>query len=462
MRKVSICLTLFTITVAASGSVPARGIQHDAGPSATIASPQTPSPAAEYPAGAPEPPPSREGGSFGAWNAWKADLEERGIQFALGYRSEDLAAISGAENSDLVHAGQIALTSRFDMERLVGWRGASITASLAYRDGDNINDKAGVGALLGPQEIYGRGHYLRLTQFWLDQALFDDRLELRLGRLAPGEDFQATECSFVNLSFCANQPGNFVADYWFNWPISQWGATAQLNLDATRYVKVGAYQVNQRNLRGGFLSVLSPKGGTGVLAPFEFGWTPATADGRIGEYKIGGWYSSADREDVYDDINGDPASASGLPFRQRDGAHGAFVSAVQQLTRGDGSSEKSGLRAVFKASVADRATSTVDRTIATTFVYTGPFAGRPYDDAGLAIAFNHLNDRVADYRRERLELGHGGPLPGNIERTIEAYYSLRFGSIVMLRPGLQWIHNPGGIASRSDVVIVGMRTEITF
>lgn len=462
MNKASMSLMLCAVAVAASGAVPARDIQHDAGQSGAVPPTQTPSPAAEYPAGVPDQPPPLEDGALGTWNAWKADLEERGIQFSLGYRSEDLAAISGAENSDLVHAGQLALTSRFDMQRLAGWRGASITASLAYRDGDNINDEAGVGALLGPQEIFGRGHHLRLTQLWLDQALFDDRLELRLGRLAPGEDFQATECSFVNLSFCANQPGNFVADYWFNWPISQWGAAAQLNLDATRYVKLGAYQVNPRNLRGGFLTVLSPKGGTGVLAPFEFGWTPTTADGRIGEYKIGGWYSSADREDVYDDVNGDPASASGLPFRRRDGAHGAFVSAVQQLTRGDHSSDRSGLRAVFKASVADRATSTVDRTIAATLVYTGPFADRPFDDVGLAIAFNHLNDRVADHRRERLALGHDGPLPGNIERTVEAYYSLRFGSTLMFRPDVQWIHNPGGIAGRSDIVIVGMRTEITF
>ncbi|MBB5737685.1 porin [Xanthomonas arboricola] len=429
-----------------------------AGPAAALAQDGDTATSAAAP---PQRPPETSPGP-GGFAAWKADLEARGITFALGYRSEDLAAVSGVDDHDLVHAGQIALTTLFDMERLAGWPGASITASLAYRDGDNINDRSAVGALLGPQEIYGRGHDLRLTQFWLDQSLFGNRLQLRLGRLAPGEDFQATECSFTNLSFCANQPGNYVADYWFNWPISQWGITVQGNLDATRYLKIGAYQVNQRNLRGNLWEALSPRGGSGVLVPFQFGWNPTSADGRISEYTIGGWYSGADRQDVYADIAGGPASASGLPFRWRDGAHGAFVSAVRQLTRGRGESAKSGLRAVVKASVADRATSTVDRTFAATFVYTGASARRPLDDVGVAIAFNHLNDRVADYRAERLALGQQAPLPGDGERTIEAYYSFRFGSVVMIRPDIQWIRHPGGISRRDDVVIVGVRTEITF
>lgn len=451
-----------TLAFVAAG---APALAQDAGdrPPPAVSPPEQPTRAAEFPAGGPPPAPATlSTGPFAQWWNWKSDLKERGFDFTVAYRSEDLAAVSGARSSHLVHAGQIALTTRSDMEKLVGWGGASITASLAYRDGDNINTESDVAALFGPQEIFGRGHYLRLTQFWLDQALFDHRLELRLGRLAPGEDFQATECSFTNLSFCANQPGNYVADYWFNWPISQWGVTAKLNFDGTKYVKVGAYQVNPRNLRGDFLKVLSFKDGTGALLPFEFGWTPTTADGRIGEYKIGGWYSTANRNDAYADANGDPAGLTGLPFRERDGSYGAFVSIVQQITRGDRSTPKSGLRGVFKASVSDRRTSIVDRTVAATLVYTGTFPGRPADDVGLAVAFNHLNSRASDYRADRLAVGAGGLLPGDDERTVEAYYSLRFGPTFMFRPDLQWIHSPGGTSSRPDILILGMRTEIAF
>jgi len=395
-----------------------------------------------------------------AYDAWKAHLAEQGFSFTVAYRSEDLAAVSGGSNKDLVHAGQIALITKFNLQSLVGWQGASVTASLTYRDGNNVNDESQVNALLGPQEIFGRGHFLRLTQFWFDQALFGDHLQLRAGRLNPGNEFQATECSFVNLSFCANQAGNFVSDYWYNWPISQWGAVAQIQTDPTRYLKVGIYQVNPYNLDSDFLRVLDPKGGTGSLVPVEIGWTPSWA-GLTSEYKLGGWYSSALRADVYSDINGQSAAESDLPFFQRRGAWGAFFSIVQQLTRGNGSSDKSGLRAVLKASLADQRTSTVDRTMAATLVYTGTFLGRS-DDLGIALAFNHLNDRVADYRAERTALGKSGLAPGDYERTFEAYYSLRIGSVLMFRPDFQWIHNPGGISFRKDVLIVGMRTEVTL
>lgn len=388
---------------------------------------------------------------------WRSGLESDGFKFDLNYRSEDLAAVSGGDSKDLVHAGQIALVTDFDMERLVGWQGAKLRASLAYRDGDNINDKSGVSALFGPQEIFGRGHFLRLTQFWLDQSLADGKVALRIGRLAPGEDFQATECSFNNLSFCANQSGNFVADYWYNWPISQWGVAAQINLGGDKYVKAGAYQVNPRNLRGDFLAVLSPKGGTGALTPFELGWTPTTKGGLIGEYKFGGWYSSADRKDVYYDVNGDPASQTGQAFGDRSGAWGAFFSAVRQITRGDATTAKSGLRAIVKGSIADPQTSRVDRTLVGTLVYTGPFKGRPLDDVGLGFAFNHLNERIGRYRGEVLAAGGAGPLPGSNERTIEAYYSFQFGKHLMVRPDVQWIHSPGGIGQRDDVLIIGSR-----
>ncbi|MCH9828475.1 MAG: carbohydrate porin [Gammaproteobacteria bacterium] len=393
-----------------------------------------------------------------AYASWKEDLKAQGVQYAAGYRSEDLAAVDGGSNNDVVHAGQVFLSSTFDLQQLAGWRGASVTASLSLRDGDNVNDESGVGALLGPQEIYGRGHYFRLSQLWLDQQLFADQLALRIGRLNPGEDFQATECSFLNLSFCANQAGNFVADYWFNWPISQWGATATLQLGTEHYVRLGAYQVNQRNLGSDFWDVLRFDGGAGVLVPAEFAWTPTAENGRMTEFKIGGWYSSADRADVEEDINGESAAVSGLPFREHNGTYGTFVSLVKQLTRGDASSAESGLRMVLKVSMADPDTSTVDRTIAGTLVYTGTFPSRGRDDVGLALAFNHLNDRVADYRQALpSDVQYGGN-----ERTIEAYYSLRVGRYLMFRPDIQWIHNAGGISQRDDVLIVGMRTELTL
>lgn len=400
-------------------------------------------------------------GFINDWYAAKAERAERGFDLNASYVSEDLYNLSGGTRETFVHAGQIALNANLDLEKLWGWKGAKFVGTVTLRDGENINNEAGVSALFGPQEIYGRGHVVRLTQFWLDQDLAGGKVQLRLGRLNPGADFQDGHCNNLNLSFCANQAGNFVADYWYNWPISNWGAVATVHLNSEIYVKAGAYQINPNALRFGLGSTLKIDGGVGTLLPFELGWTPQLG-GLAGTYKIGGWYSTADRADVYRDIDGAPAAATGLAFLQRDSASGLFLSASQQLTSGDGARPESGLKGFFRVSIADKATSPVDRTIAMGLAYQSPFASRPDDEVSLSLAFNHLNDRLADYRAERIALGATGPLPGDNETTVEAYYTFRVNQALMIRPDIQWIHNPGGVSSAEDAVIVGARTVLAF
>lgn len=157
-----------------------------------------------------------------AYWAWKAHLKDKGIDFTINYTSEELAAVQGGDSDALVHAGQLSFTGHADMERLAGWKGAAITLSVSKRDGQGINARSGIGALLGPQEIFGRGNITRISQFWLDQKLLDDRVSVRVGRVNAGSDFEEFDCHFINLSYCGNQVGNIVSDYWYNYPISQW------------------------------------------------------------------------------------------------------------------------------------------------------------------------------------------------------------------------------------------------
>lgn len=394
-----------------------------------------------------------------AYEDWKDDAKDKGIDVTLSYTSEDLTAVSGGTSNALVHAGQVSLTAQFAMDKIVGWTGASLFASVSHRDGRNINTVAGLNTLLGPQEIFGRGNVARLSQFWVDQKIAGTPITLRVGRLNPGSDFESFDCNFINLSYCGNQVGNIVSDYWYNYPISQWGAVAEVDLGGAKYLKFGAYQVNPRNLKYGVATTLNPDHGTGVLLPVELGWIPKAAGGPHGAYKIGGWYSTAKRGDVYLDPDHLPAAAS-QSFLQHDGSYGGYVSLVADIGR-RGNDEPQGLSLFFNATVADKRTSVVNRTVATGAVYTGPFAGRAKDQVGIAVAFNHLNGRVADYRREALALGVDVAAAGTDERALELFYGLQVSHFLQLRPDLQWIHRPGG-ADRPDALILGVRTSITL
>jgi len=207
----------------------------------------------------------------------KADLKERGIDYSLGYRSEDLTNLRGGTKTRFVHAGQAALNATLDLDRLVSWQGGSLIIGISHRDGQPLNSLAHIGALLGPQEIYGRGNVFRLVQFMLKQEFFGGRFSIRAGRLNVG-DFPAFPCRFMNLTYCGAPAGNIVYDYWFNWPISQWGGYAKLDVTASTYLKAGLFQVNPNNLDSDLAVTLDPKGGTGVLIPFELGWVPSMRD----------------------------------------------------------------------------------------------------------------------------------------------------------------------------------------
>jgi len=395
------------------------------------------------------------------YSAWKEGLKREGLDFVLNYTSEDLVAVGGGNSDALVHAGQLSFTGQADMERLAGWNGASVTLSISHRDGQGINTRSGIGALLGPQEIFGRGNVARISQFWIDQTLLEDRVSLRVGRGNPGSDFEEFDCNFINLSTCGNQVGNIVSDYWYNYPISQWGAIAKLATGRKTYLKTGIYQVNPRNLTNGFFDVLNPSGGTGVLVPAELGWSPDLGAAGTASVKLGGWYSTAERKDVYLDAAGQSAALSGRGFLQRKGSYGGYASVVARFGT-DSHDGRRSVMAFFNAALADTATSTVDRSLAAGLVWTGPIASRPQDQVGLAVSANHLNGRLADYRRESLTLGRDAGLPGTEENAVELFYGVQVAQFLQFRPDVQWIHHPGGSSANPDVVIVGARTSITL
>jgi len=104
----------------------------------------------------------------------------------------------------------------------------------------------------------------------------------------------------------------------------------------------------------------------------------------------------------------------------------------------------------------------VDRTTALGFLSSGLIHARPFDEIGLAFAINHLNTRTSDYRRDLLSVGKESRRPGSNELVLAFYYGFQLSYVLQFRPEVQWIKNPGGITSRSDALVAGARTTVTF
>lgn len=398
------------------------------------------------------PPP----GLIGDWQEIRTRLGRRGIGLTARYASESGYNVAGGERQLFRETGQFDVGALLDLEKLAGLSGGAVQATVTWRRGYDLTTDAGLGTLQQVQEVYGRGQTVRVTQLWWEQKL-GERTEVKLGRTNPGEDFAAFSCHFMNLSFCGAQPGNLAGDYWYNWPVSQWGARVRVAVDDRHYVQGAVYEINPRNLERAFF-IGHFQGATGVLIPLEAGFTRGGDDGKVGSYKVGGWLATADADDVLLDRGRRPIVLTGTDPLRRSSRYGVYLSLQQQLT---GTSKEgkalTGLSMFLNVTQADRKTTVTDNQIALGLFYKGLVPALPGDVLGLALARTNVNGRAA--RADSLV--PGTPVR-DAEYAAEVYYSLHPADWLELRPNLQWVHQPGGVRGADDVGVVGMKAAITL
>ena len=397
----------------------------------------------------------------GDWSGARSRLSDAGLDLSLGYTSEAATNVQGGARHDATETGQFTLGATADTGKLFGLEGGTFQASLTYRRGKNLVQRAGLGTLLQVQEVYGRGQTWRVTELWYQQQI-GGGVDVKIGRLPVGGDFSSFSCDYMNGAFCGAPVGNIAGDFWYNWPVSQWAGRIRVQHGAW-YAMAGAYEVNPRNLDNDFF-VGHFHGATGVLAPFEAGVrTRVGSHGLPGLYRIGGWYSSANADDVLLGADRRPATLAGTPMLQRSGRYGGFVMLQQQLSgryRIDprtGPQTTHGLTAFLTVTQTDRDTERVDNQITAGLRYLGALPGRPADSIQLGFARSHVNHRAAVNEVDR----EGGALLRS-EYEIELDYAAQLLGYLTMEPNLQYVVHPGGDDKRRDVIVLGAKTAISF
>jgi porin len=395
----------------------------------------------------------------GEWGGFRTTLRDDGIDLTASYGSQTAWNAAGGERERVRETGQFAFGAKIDTARLIGLEGGTLQATITYRRGYDLGAAADLGVLQQVQEVYGRGQTWRLTQLWYQQSFADGHVDVKAGRLTQGEDFSAFSCQFMNLSFCGSPVGNLAGDYWYNWPISQWAARVRVRTDKV-YAMIGAYEVNPRNLDKDFV-IGHFSGAQGVMVPIEFGYTPRLGSKQLpGSYKIGGWYNTANADDISLDIDRQPRAVTGLAPLRRSGRYGFYAQFQQQLTgtaRDDsaGPVTTHGLVAFLNVTQTDRRTTVTDNQIAAGLFYTGLFGFRPQDDFDLAVARTNVNGRSIQ------GLAPGARRP-DAEYAAEIAYGVHATGWLTLRPNLQYVLDPGGYSHVADVVILGMKAGVSF
>ena len=404
----------------------------------------------------------------GDWGGERTKLIEQGIDIKADYVGEVGANLHGGYNDDKTarYSDQFGLGVALDLQKLWGWDNTQAKIQLTNRNGQNIsNDRVGdprAGTLSSSQEVYGRGHMVRLTQLWIQHQFLEGKLDVKAGYFGEGEDFNTFPCEFQNLAFCGSQVGNWATNLWYNWPVSQAALRIKYNITPELYAQIGAYNQNPSQLEHGNGFKLSGSGTKGTVLPVELVWSPKVND-LPGEYRVGYYKSTAPADDVKVNITND-----GQDYRVRDSKHGYWFVVQQQLTSHNGDASR-GLHIAANATFHDKQTNIVDNYQSLMFVYKGPFDARPKDDIGIGAARIHVNDDV----KKSAELinasigatDYSDPLYTPLRNT-EYNYELNYGFHVTnwltVRPNLQYITHPGGVDQVDNALVAGLKIQSTF
>ncbi|NWC09513.1 porin [Pseudomonas agarici] len=409
----------------------------------------------------------------GDWGGERTQLIERGIDIQSDYVGEVAGNLGGGYNNDKTarYSDQFGLGVKLDLQKLWGWDNTQAKIQLTNRNGESIsNDRVGdprAGTLSSSQEVYGRGHMVRLTQLWIQHQFLDGKLDVKAGYFGEGEDFNTFLCDFQNLAFCGSQVGNWATGIWYNWPVSQAALRVKYHITPELYAQIGAYNQNPSQLEHGNGFKLSGSGTKGTVLPVELVWSPKV-NSLPGEYRVGYYKSTSDAADVREDDNGQDAATSGNGFRVHNSKHGYWFVGQQQLTTHNGDASR-GLNVAANATFHDKDTNVIDNYQSLMFVYKGPFDARPKDDIGIGVARIHINDDVkknAELANAAIGVSdYNNPLYSPLrdtEHNYELNYGIHVTNWLTVRPNLQYITHPGGVNKVDDAVVAGLKIQSVF
>jgi porin len=416
---------------------------------------------------------------FAARDRWEA----LGVTFSGNNVNEYLGNLSGGQRQIFDGAGQNSLSLKLDLQKLFGWTGGTFVTTYSQRYGVDQAVEAGIPAAQLTNEIYGRGQETRLTDLHLEQTLFNNVLDIKLGRMPIGSDFQFQRCDFINLTLCGGQPGNIAGDFIYNWPVSQWGAVAKINFLPQWAVRVGVYDRNPRYLytSATYAGLPSwPADSTGALIPVELNWSPTFGALPAGDWRVGFMYSTESAASALTNVVGAPEWLAGaIDATSYQGRHVFYFSLMQPIT-GDrkGADPKAGLFVFANGAFADWQTNNQTRQINLGLVQHGIGSWRPQDEIGLGFGATTLNPNVASLQGvvntgNILKGNYGaGAYPAHTEWVGEVFYAVQMTGWLNVKLDAQWVHQPGGytaapnnlingLANR-DAALLGFRTTVNF
>ncbi|MBE7210808.1 MAG: carbohydrate porin [Gluconacetobacter diazotrophicus] len=412
---------------------------------------------------------------FGA-GTW---LRDHGIAVLLDNTNEFSGAFAGGADKGASNAGQYALETDIDWEKLAGVTGFSTHSVVVGRYGipssrifgDNINPSS---------EIYGSGGnvVVHLVYAYGEETLAGGRFDVAAGRIPFLNDFSSSPlyCTFMNNAFCGNPKASSDNTTHSSYPDATWAIRVRVRPTELTYIQSGIFfsEANIYQAGNGFRSGFrfNSQQINGQAFPVEVGFEPLLGPDKLpGHYKLGFAYDNVNHLDDYYDRDGNPYILSGLPRRQDKGSTAEWALFDQMVLRhGSGATNGLILFGGYYHNDPQVATREDEYEIAATD--HGFWKSRPLD--GIAAAFSYTKVSGALIKQEELQQELGLPITGtgstfynastpgiqSSTMTIEATYQIHVFRGVTFAPDFQYFIRPNGQRNLPDAALLGFKSHI--
>jgi porin len=416
----------------------------------------------------------------GAIKDAKESLSNWGVMFSATYIGEVLGNASGGIRRGTIYTGRLDLGADVDLDRLMGWSGATFHANIYQIHGDGLSrDYIGNLMLVSGIEALPA---TRLYELWIEQSLFDGRLMIKVGQQPSDVEFIDSRFDDIFVNSALGWPGItgvILPSGGPSPPLAVPGIRikAMLSDQITAYLAVfdgdaappGPDDPQIKNPNGLALRVNDPPWFIGQL---KYGFALGEAKLR-GSITGGAWYHMGTFDDQRLTAQGlslaDP-SGSGEPAALRRN-QGVFAVYEQKVARSALDPEKGiGIFARVSASPSDR--NLVSFYLDGGVQFSGFSMWRPNDKIGVAVTYAKISDGARQYDRDvQLYTGIATPIR-DYEGILEVTYAAEVQPGVTVQPVFQYVVHPGGgvvdpndptqTRRIRDAAVFGVRTTINF
>ena len=363
----------------------------------------------------------------GDWNGVRDSLGDRGISIDAFYAAEVFSNLTGNTGTKLLGHVDAALT--LDTDKLGLWSGGTFYVLGQNSHGHGINELVGSSTQISNLEAQP---YTQLTELFYQQSLFDDALQIRVGKQDANRDFGTPRFggNFINNNF-----GMFPTAPLPSYPTTGLGAIVIAKPVDDVSVKAAVYEGTPGV--GGLGLDTAFKDGAGYQLVGGAAYTHHYGrDGRDGgTTSIGVWRQTGTFTEQ--DVDEPRTFSTDVGF---------FVQNDERIyAHPEDKDDQSGLTFIVRYGWAQPDRTLISHYAGASAAWHG-LGWRNDDTVGIAIA----------YLTDEQPLG-GAPGPVN-EIFGELFYKWRLTAFFSLQPDVQFYRHPGG--DGPDALFVGIRLKV--